>query len=236
MDDLRVGAAFRAVRIRRGLRQSDVATRAHLSQSFVSFVERGHLDKVSLETLRRLGSVLDIRIDVAARWRGGALDRMLALDHSLLAEEVVGLLSRSDGWVVLPEASFSIYGERGVIDLLAFHPATGSLLVVELKTAIVDVNELVGTLDRKTRLASRVAADRGWRSRSVSRWLIVARGSTNHRRIDAHRAVLRAAVPDDGRAVRSWLHAPIGTVSALSTWSLSTRGGAGRRSLQRVRA
>jgi hypothetical protein len=132
--------------------------------------------------------------------------------------------------------SSSIYGERGVIDLLAFHPATGSLLVVELKTAIVDVNELVGTLDRKTRLASRVAADRGWRSRSVSRWLIVARGSTNHRRIDAHRAVLRAAFPDDGRAVRSWLHAPIGTVSALSTWSLSTRGGAGRRSLQRVRA
>jgi len=235
MDDLRVGAAFRAVRLRRRWRQSDVAARAGVSQSFVSLVEQGHLDRVSLAGLRRLGRVLDIRIDVLARWRGGALDRMLALDHSLLAEDVVAAFSGFGGWLVAPEVSFSIYGERGVIDLLAFHPASGTLLVIELKTALVDVNEMVGTLDRKTRLAPRIAAERGWQARTVSRWVIVARGTTNNRRIEAHRSVLRAAFPSDGRAMRGWLTAPAGAMSALSTWSLTTRGGRRRSSVQRVR-
>lgn len=235
MDDLRVGAAFRAVRLRRRWRQSDVAAGAGVSQQFVSLVERGHLDRVSLAGLRRLGHALDIRIDVVARWRGGELDRMLALDHSLLSEDVTGVFSSLGGWLLAPEASFSIYGERGVVDLLAFHPASGLLLVIELETVIVDVNELVGTLDRKTRLAPRIASDRGWRPRSVSRWLIVARNTTNQRRIDVHRAVLRAAYPDDGHAMRAWLPAPAGTVSALSTWSLATPGSGRRSSVQRVR-
>jgi transcriptional regulator with XRE-family HTH domain len=60
MDDMRVGAAFRAVRLRRHWRKSDVAARAGVSRGFVSLVERGHLDKVSLATLRRLGKVLDM--------------------------------------------------------------------------------------------------------------------------------------------------------------------------------
>ncbi len=235
MDDLRVGAAFRAVRIRRRWRQSDVAARAGLSQSLVSLVERGHLDRVSLSVLRRLGSVLDIRIDILPRWRGGALDRMLAAGHSLLAEDVAASFARYGGWLLAPEVSFSIYGERGVIDLLAFHPASGALLVIELKTTIVDVNELVGTIDRKTRLAARIAADRGWQARSVSRWVIVSRGSTNSRRIAAHRAVLGAAFPDDGRVVRSWLGSPGRALSALSTWSVTTASGRRRTSGERVR-
>jgi hypothetical protein len=178
--------------------------------------------------------VLDIRVDVIARWRGGALDRMLALEHSLLAEDVATAFTRYGGWLIAPEVSFSIYGERGVIDLLAFHPASGALLVIELKTAIVDVNELVGTLDRKTRLAPRIATERGWRPHSVSRWLIVTRSSTNSRRIEAHRSVLRAAFPSDGRAVRAWLAAPSGAIAALSTWSVTTHGSGGRSSIQRV--
>jgi transcriptional regulator with XRE-family HTH domain len=235
MDDLRVGAAFHAVRLRRRWRQSDVAARAGVSQQFVSLVERGHLDKVSLSGLRRLGRALDIRIDVVARWRGGALDRMLALDHSRLAEGVTGWLSGRSGWLVAPEVSFSYYGERGIVDLLAFHPATGSLLVIELKTTIIDVNETLGTLDRKRRLAPRIASGRGWSATTVSTWLVVARGSTNHRRLEAHRAVLRAALPDGGRVVRSWLADPAGTIAALSTWSGTTPGGGRKRSLERVR-
>lgn len=235
MDDMRVGAAFRAVRIRRRWRQSDVAARAGVSQSFESLVEHGHLDRVSLAGLRRLGRVLDTRVDVLARWRGGALDRMLALDHSLLAEDVVAAFSRYRGWLVAPEVSFSIYGERGIIDLLPFHPATGSLLVIELKTAIIDVNELVGTLDRKTRLALRIAAERGWRAQTVSRWVVVSRSSTNSRRIAAHRSVLRAAFPGDGRAARGWLSEPSGAIGAMSTWSSTNRGGRRRSSVPRVR-
>jgi hypothetical protein len=95
--------------------------------------------------------------------------------------------------------SFSIYGERGVIDLVAWHREREALCVIELKTAIADVNELVGIVDRKRRLAARIVADFGWRPARVSVWVIVAEGRTNRRRIQSHGAMLRAAFPLDGR-------------------------------------
>jgi hypothetical protein len=130
-------------------------------------VERGHLDRVALLTICRIAAVLDVRVDVVARWRGGELDRLLGARHSALADAVAAHLSGSPGWVLAPEVSFSIYGERGIIDILAFHRPTGSLLVIELKTAIVDVKELVGSVDRKRRLATRIAATGGKRGRWI---------------------------------------------------------------------
>jgi transcriptional regulator with XRE-family HTH domain len=78
MNDARIGAAFRAVRVRRRWRQEDVVRKAGVSRSFVSLVERGHIDHVSLATLRRLGQVSDIRFDTYPRWRGGELDSLRA--------------------------------------------------------------------------------------------------------------------------------------------------------------
>jgi transcriptional regulator with XRE-family HTH domain len=235
MDDPRLGAAFRAVRIRRQWRQSDVAERAGVSRAFVSLVERGHLDRVSLGTLRTLGRVLEVRIDTIARWRGGELDRLLRARHSALAESVAGTFARLPGWTIVPEVSFSIWGERGVIDLLAFHRPSGCLLVIELKTDIVDVNELVGTLDRKARLAPSLVKERGWRVTSVSRWLILADDKTNQRRVAAHRAMLRAALPETGRTMRGWLRRPTGSVRALSVWTLATPRSASPLRTRRVR-
>jgi hypothetical protein len=104
------------------------------------------------------------------------------------------------------------------MDMLAFHASSGCLLVIELKSAVIDINDLMGNLDRKRRLAAQVAAERGWHARSISTWIIVGRGRTNQRRLGAHRTVLRTAYPDSGRAVRSWLLGPSGTMAALSTW------------------
>jgi len=44
---------------------------------------------------------------------------------------------RGHGWLVAAEASFNRYGERGSIDVLAFHPADRVVLVVEVKSVIV---------------------------------------------------------------------------------------------------
>lgn len=202
-----------------------MAERAAVSQSLVSLAERGHVDQLSLAALRRVGAALDMRIDVIARWRGGELDRLLNARHSALHEHLARMLDRTPGWLVAPEVSFNVYGERGVIDLLAFHRGMQSLLVVELKTEIVDVQELVGTMSRKVRLAQRVALERGWQAISVSGWIVAAYSTTNRRRIAAHRTMLRAAFPEDGRTVRAWLNAPDRRVSALSMWSPTNRGG-----------
>lgn len=72
MDDIRVGQAFRSVRLRRRLRQRDVGAAAGVSDVIVSRLERGHLTGMPLGTLRRIGGVLEIRVGLIARWRGGS--------------------------------------------------------------------------------------------------------------------------------------------------------------------
>lgn len=108
MDDARVGAAFRAVRIARGWRQADVDARAGISRALVSLLERGRLDRVALHVVRRLAKVLDIRVDMVTRWRGGDLDRLLSAGHAALHEELAGYIGGLPDWLQAPEVSFSI--------------------------------------------------------------------------------------------------------------------------------
>ena len=139
--------------------------------------------------------------------------------HAALHESLARHLGRSAGWTWLPEVSFSIYGERGVIDILAWHAATRCLLIIELKTSIVDPQELVAVMDRRVRLGARIAADHGWRPATVSAWVVVADTRTNHRRVLRHAGLLRTAFPADGHQVRAWLRRPSGSINALSFWT-----------------
>jgi transcriptional regulator with XRE-family HTH domain len=222
MDAVRLGAVFRAVRLRKRWRQADVARAAGVSIATVSRIERGKLEELAIRTLLTVAASLEIRIDLTARWRGGELDRMLNAGHAALHEAVARHVLPA-GWLMAPEATFSIYCERGAIDVLAFHPPTGALLVIELKTDIVDVQALIGSVDRYRRLAARIAAERGWRATSVSCWVVLRESPTNRRRLAAHATVLRQAFPDDGRRLRGWLARPVRTIAALTFLSDSRR-------------
>jgi transcriptional regulator with XRE-family HTH domain len=238
MTDQQIGGLFRTVRIRQRWRQSDLAHRAGMSQSIVSRIERGHLDSVPMGTVRRVAAALDIRVDLVGRWRGGDLDRLRNARHSGLSESVIRALRRP-GWILAPEVSFSIYGERGVVDLLAWNPKERILLVIELKTEIVDVNELVGTFDRKVRLAIEIAREHGWAiepGTAVSAWVIVSDSRTNRRRVQDHAAMLRTAYPIDGRGVRRWLASPSGPIRCLSFWTASERAAPGVKRVRAARA
>ena len=124
-------------------------------------IERGNLDGVTIGTLRKVCAALEVRLDMAPRWRGGDLDRLIHGRHAAMGSFLAERL-RGEGWEVAPEVSFSLFGERGVIDLLAWHPPRKALLVIELKTELVNPNELLGLMDRRLRLARRIAGDRGW--------------------------------------------------------------------------
>ena len=52
----------------------------------------------------------------------------------------------SAGWEVHPEATFNVFGERGSIDILAFHPRYGALLIVEVKSAVPDMQSMLADL------------------------------------------------------------------------------------------
>jgi len=220
----RVGAVVRAIRIKKRYRQSDVAERAGVSRALVSRVERGHLGEVTLADLMRVGEALEMTLRLVASWRGGDLDRLLNARHAALHESVARHFRKLSSWVIAPEVSFAIYSERGTVDVLAWHEHTRTLLVIELKTEIVDVNELMGRVDVKRRLAPQIGASRGWQPHNVAAWVIIADSSSNRRRVGRHRTTLRAAFPADGRTMRAWLERPSGAPSALSFWSDAHRG------------
>jgi transcriptional regulator with XRE-family HTH domain len=228
MQEDRLGSLIRSVRLRRGLRQVDLAKLAGVAQTTVSLVERGQTAQMSIATLRRIAAPLEIRVDLIGRWRGGDADRLLSRRHSLLAEAVASFIRSIPGWTVMPEVSFSIYGERGVIDLLVWNAATGHLLVIELKTAFVDVNELLGTFDRKLRLARIVARERGLEPVAVSAWLIVSDTTTNRRHARQHGCLLNARFQLDGRSLLAYLRRPSSPTSGLAFWPDSNRNALGR--------
>jgi transcriptional regulator with XRE-family HTH domain len=219
METDRIGSAFRAIRIRRGWRQRDVAERAGVPREVVSRIECGRAGRLPLETIRVVANSLGITVRVDLTWPGGDLDRVLNAGHAALHEALAGFFRSLPDWTPVPEVSFSIYGERGVIDIVAWHPASRSLLIIELKTALVDPQELVGTMDQRVRLGREIARQRGWKATTVSSWVILAEGSTNRRRARQHQGLLRGAFPADGHAMRAWLHQPAGPIAALSFWS-----------------
>jgi transcriptional regulator with XRE-family HTH domain len=89
MDDRRIGRILRAVRQRRGLRQSDVAATIGVGQTMISRLERGRLESVGLATLRRVAMELDVSITISANWRGGQGDRLLDRAHAAIVDHVI---------------------------------------------------------------------------------------------------------------------------------------------------
>jgi transcriptional regulator with XRE-family HTH domain len=193
----------------------DVARAAGVSLGLVSALENARLGGVSVAAVRKVAAVLDIEIDVRARWHGGELDSLINARHNLLAEAVAKHLTAL-GWSVEAEVSFSYFGERGVIDLFAWHPPTATVLVVEVKTEIVDPQELLGTFHKKRRLARRIARDRGLRPQVVGAWLVVAEGSTNRKRVARFGTMLRGSLPADTKSMATWLSSPAGAIAGIS--------------------
>ncbi len=214
MDVIRLGLGYRALRQRRCLTQEQLGSKARVSGSVICRIERGRADRVAVHTLVRVAAALDARIDVRLLWQGEGLDRLLDARHARLVDVVLAILG-SNSWEVATEVSFNIYGERGSIDILAFHSATGSLLVIEIKSVVPDMQSMLASLDRKGRLARDVAGERGWQVASVSRLLVLPNDRTARRRVEEHAATFRTAFPVRTREVRAWLARPAAAIHGV---------------------
>lgn len=210
MDAIRLGLGFRALRQRRRWTQGQLAAKTGTSRSVIWRIERGHADRVAVHTLVRVAAALDAHIDVRLLWHGEGLDRLRDARHATLVDRVLEILS-STAWEVATEVSFNVRGERGSIDILAFHRATGSLLVIEIKSVVPDMQSMLAGLDRKGRLARDIARERGWDANAVTRLLVLPDDRTARRRVAAHATTFRTALPARTVEVRRWLRRPEGT-------------------------
>jgi hypothetical protein len=184
-----------------------------------------------MRTVEAICNTLGARVDVRIHWNGPELDRLLDAAHAALGASVKRRLERW-GWVVKVEATYSHYGERGRIDLLAWHPAAGALVVIELKTALVDIQALLGGLDAKVRIARHVAIRYGWEVRGVVPAIVFAEDRAVRKRL-AQFEVLFDRFAVRGRPAISWMRRPGGIPAGL-LWFASpsprrASSGSGRR-------
>jgi len=216
MDDARIGRALRALRQRRGMRQSEVAAAAGVAQSTISEIESGRLRSVPLGTLRRVFAAVDAGFEATVLWRGAGLDRLIDARHASLVGASVDRLG-SLGWETHVEASYSIYGERGSIDVLGGLARVRSVIVEEIKSELANLEETIRKLDEKVRLVRQeIALDRfGWRPAIMGRLLVLPDSTVARQRIAALDTVLRIALPDRGAAIRQWLREPSGALAGV---------------------
>jgi len=218
MDDRTSGLVIRALRRRRGWRQADLAARAGVSQSTISRAERGWLEDLTLRVIRAIFAALEARVQLAPRWKGAELERLLDEDHAALVAEVARRLERLD-WEVEVEVTYSEFGERGSIDLLGLKPAERAVVVVEVKTDVASSEAIGRKVDEKARLAPKIVAGRhGWVPASIGRLVVMPESMRLRRVVDRH-PVIGRMFQAKAVGVRRWLRQPTGGMAGL--WFLS---------------
>jgi len=134
-------------------------------------------------------------------------------------ERAIGVLRRRQ-WATLAEVTFSEFGERGSIDILAARESARAVAICEVKSDFGSLEETNRILDVKERLAP-VIAQRvlGWRPAVVGRLLIVPDRLTIRRIVERHASTMDTVYPARSREVRRWLRDPAQPLRGI--WFLS---------------
>ncbi|HEX5579731.1 MAG TPA: helix-turn-helix transcriptional regulator, partial [Candidatus Limnocylindria bacterium] len=199
--------ALRALRRRRGWRQSDLGRRAGLSRDVAQRAENGNLEGITVRSLDRLATALGATLVIELRWRGAELDALMDRVHASLVTAAAERVERA-GWTVYPEVSFNHFGDRGRCDLIAWHAPTRTLVIIEVKSRIANLQETLGRLDVKVRLATLLAQELGLaRPAGVVSALVLGEDGANRRTVKHHNALFRR-FGLRGRAAFAWVRDP----------------------------
>jgi transcriptional regulator with XRE-family HTH domain len=209
---------LRAVRRRRGLTQLRLAALAGVSQQSVSSLECGHADRATLRQIRDVAAPLGITVDLVLRWKGPDLETLVDARHARIVKEVVARLHPE--WEVVVEFGFNDYGDRGSVDVLAWHSRSRALLLVEVKSELDSLESVLRSMDVKVRVAPTVIArERGWRAKSLGSVLVLPDESTARRAVARMSAIFNVALPKRTVETRQWLREPAGPLRAI--WFLA---------------
>lgn len=192
------GRACLDTRLALDVSQQQLATRVGVSRSYIGRIERGEANP-SLKLVQAIADALGLELELIGRppvvhgdrrirdivhARCSAhIDRRLR-SHSLeTAREVEVVHGRSHGW----------------IDLLAFDPRTGTLLLIEIKTRLDDIGAIERQFAWYERSAWTLAQDLGWRPRRIRSWLLVLASDEVDSMIWKNRDLFATAFPRRAR-------------------------------------
>ena len=215
---MRAGKVLRIVRRRRDLTQAELAALAGVAQQTVSVLERGKADDATLRMIKKVAAPLGITVDLVLRWKGPELDRLVDARHARLVKAVVSRLGPD--WQVVVEYTFNHYGDRGSVDVLAWHAGARVLLLIEVKSELESLEAVLRSMDVKTRVVpALLARDRGWRGQSIGSVLVLPDDSASRTAVARSSPVFDVALPGRTIMVRRWLRKPVGPLRGI--WFLA---------------
>lgn len=180
-------------RRRLGWTQRELARRSGVSQSMVSRLENQLLGKTAvraaLRALEAMGGEARVGITAPVVVTGS---RQRDAAHATCVAYVHRRLVRA-GWQVCQEVEVINGRTHGWIDLLAFHPSSRMLLVIEVKTELHDLGQLQRSLGWYVREAPRAGWRLGWPARRVVGCVLMLATDENERRLQANRSALSQA-------------------------------------------
>ena len=203
-----VGRIIRGARLTVGWSQVDLGHRARIPQASISRLERGVHSGADFDDLQRVAKALGGRFHVRLEApfladRGRQRDRV----HAACIGYVVRHL-RAHGWRAESEVEIGGTFGPGWIDILAWHPQTGALLVIEIKTEIHDFGRVQRTLAWYERGAWVAARGLGWSPRRVHGALLLLDTAVVASALRANRALANVTFPERATSLATFVADP----------------------------
>jgi transcriptional regulator with XRE-family HTH domain len=177
-----------------GWSQEHLSERSGVSRPMVARVESASVN-VSVDVAGKLLSALGVavRLEVDAPF---VARRQVDAVHA----RCVGYVRRrleAAGWTTASEVEVAAGRARGWIDILAFDPESRTLLVIEVKTDLVDIGGTERQLRWYRASAVRAAEALGWKPRRVEVALLVLAANTNDACLADNADLVRQSFPAD---------------------------------------
>lgn len=201
--DERLGRLVRDVRVALGWSQRALGRRVGRSQAWLSRAERGLVPDMSAARAERILAVMGARLIMEVEAPHLADRRRQREPAHSQTSGPVAMRLRKCGWLAETEVEIGDGRRRGWIRVLAWHPLTGLLLVIEVKTDIHDLGAIQRTLASYERGAWTAARRFGWRPRATHGSLLAPVDRGQRPRGDRERRGAQRRLPagSDG----SWL-------------------------------
>lgn len=162
--------ACRETRIRLDITQQELADSVGVTRGYIANVEAARANP-SLQQVERISDALGIDLLLTADPPTFLSER---LPHDLVHSRCsvyTGRRLEGFGWKVVREVAVRDGRLHAWIDLLAFDPRTGTLLIIEVKTRLDDLGALDRQIGWYERLAPGAAAALGWKPHRIGLWL-----------------------------------------------------------------
>lgn len=180
--------------------QAAIAGALGISRSRYAEIESGHAQPTTA-MMDRIVEALGVRLHLTTSTVVVTIQRPRDTVHAHCSAYTARRL-RAAGWLVLREVEIHEGRFHGWVDIVAFHPGTRCLLIIEVKTSIDDVGRLERQLGWYERAVLRaIPAD--WRPERVGTWLLALATTEVDTALAAHRAVFDEVFPSRAGAMRA---------------------------------